>query len=86
MSDVKAFCRIVSLLFVFLMFLVLVPIPWGNFAWGTVPEWICAFALLAITAAVWRMAFPSDPQKRLTGDEGMDLAQLTRRRLGHPRH
>jgi uncharacterized membrane protein YqjE len=72
---VKTFWRGVSLLFVALMFLVLVPIPWSDVRWGTVPEWICALALVAATAAVWRIALRSDRQPRPTRDEGVHLGR-----------
>jgi hypothetical protein len=70
---VNTFWRIASVLFVGVMFLVLVPLPWSDIQWGTAPEWVSALALLAITAAVWRMARASDRQKRRAGGERVDL-------------
>jgi hypothetical protein len=70
---VKIFWRVASLLFVGVMLLVLVPLPWSDIRWGTAPEWVSALALLAITAAVWRIALPSGRQNRPTRGEGVNL-------------
>ena len=78
LAHMKTLRRIASALFVGVMFLVLVPIPWSDVRWGTVPEWICAIALLAITAGVWQMVRSSDRRTHLHETNRVDLTQPTR--------
>jgi hypothetical protein len=58
LARVKLFWRFVSLAFVALMFVVLVPLPWHKVDWGTAPEWIGAIALIVIAVGVWRRDLP----------------------------
>jgi hypothetical protein len=74
LSAMKWFWRIASLLFVALTFVVLVPIPWSDVRWGTVPEWVAALALGSILAAVWRVALAGSRDGRPAHEE-----QLSRR-------
>jgi uncharacterized membrane protein len=43
--------------------------------WGTVPEWIAAFALLFIGAGIWKIARSSEPRRHYS-----DVAKESRGR------
>jgi hypothetical protein len=71
----KLFPRAATALLVFALALAINPfeLNWSGIRWGTAPEWIAAFALLAIAAGVWRLAYVSGRREHERYDDRAEV-------------